>query len=76
MRRYTIVIEVDDEQFEWMQEATKERRDAVRNRSTVSLQTNGPWAFDLVEGSLVDFRPSRSKVDNRKTNERFKSGQD
>lgn len=76
MRRYTIVIEVDDEEYKTMNEnwVINSRRDVVRNRQKVFLQVLKGFCsgLDLIEGSIVDFRPSRSKVDLKPANERLK----
>ena len=72
MKRYTIVIEVDDEEEEWVQDVVRQRRNCVRSRAKVVLESCY-LGLDLIEGDLIDFRPARSKVDLRETNERLKS---
>lgn len=62
--RYTIVIDLDEEEAEWLKEARNDVRQALKHQHTVCLQDEATDEH-LITGTLVDLRPSRSKVDSK-----------
>lgn len=67
--RYTVVIEVTEEERERMglSRIRRSRALACCSQQEVSLRTAGGLDDLLIRGKLVDFRAARSNVDRGKT---------